>query len=239
MDNILIPELSIFMQSLKLLKYADLVFSIQPIHPKTSLTIDSLDKAELSSNKFKLVVKTKGGLTITKNNINLSSLLNIIKNQTYDNIIEWVIIDCCNNNYVNNLTSDKFKINYILYTENQKNGTLRNLANSLAHGDIIIWMEENDFYFNNKENLVRMQETFFTGTDQPVLNFMCQIENVKMKFLPYEFNMVDMPRKEILTEDLLFTKIGYIYQYNCIPNNQDNKATYYWMKKTYEHLYEN
>ena len=48
-----------------------------------------------------------------------------------------------------------------------------------------------------------------------------------------------MPRKEILTEDLLFTKIGYIYQYNCIPNNKDNQATYYWMKKTYEHLYEN
>ena len=51
--------------------------------------------------------------------------------------------------------------------------------------------------------------------------------------------MIDLPRKEILTEDLIFTKIGYIYQYNCIPNNKDNQATYYWMKKTYERLYEN
>ena len=82
-----------------------------------------------------------------------------------------------------------------------------------------------------------MQETFFTGTDQPVLNFMCQIENIDMKFLPYEYNMVDMTRKEILTDDLLFTKIGWIYQFNCLPNNTDNQATYYWMKKTYEYLY--
>ena len=51
--------------------------------------------------------------------------------------------------------------------------------------------------------------------------------------------MVDMNRKEILNEDLLFTKIGWVYQFNCIPNNKDNQATYYWMKKTYEELYEN
>ena len=51
--------------------------------------------------------------------------------------------------------------------------------------------------------------------------------------------MVDMNRKEILTQDLLFTKCGWIYQFNCIPNNKDNQATLYWMKRTYEALYEN
>ena len=46
-----------------------------------------------------------------------------------------------------------------------------------------------------------------------------------------------MFRKELLTDDLLFTKWGWIYQYNSIPNNKEDKLTYHWMKKTYEGLY--
>jgi len=95
-----------------------------------------------------------------------------------------------------------------------------------------------DFYWKNKNTLKQVEE-LHVGTDQTPFNILLEINNVDLKILPYEFNMVDMPRKEILTEDLLFTKIGYIYQYNCIPNNKDSQATYYWMKKTYEHLYEN
>ena len=44
-------------------------------------------------------------------------------------------------------------------------------------------------------------------------------------------------RKEILHDDLLFTKVGWIYQYNAIPNNKENKLTNYFMKKTYEQFY--
>jgi len=46
-----------------------------------------------------------------------------------------------------------------------------------------------------------------------------------------------MVRKEVLDEDLTMTKVGWIYQYNAIPNNGDASLTYYWMKKTYEHFY--
>jgi hypothetical protein len=49
--------------------------------------------------------------------------------------------------------------------------------------------------------------------------------------------MNDMYRKEILADDLLFTKIGWVYQYNAIPNNTEDKLTYYWMKKTYEYFH--
>ena len=38
-------------------------------------------------------------------------------------------------------------------------------------------------------------------------------------------------------DDLLFTKVGWIYQYNAIPNNKDNQLTNHFMKKTYEHFY--
>jgi hypothetical protein len=60
---------------------------------------------------------------------------------------------------------------------------------------------------------------------------------IDFKLLPYEFNMNDMARKELLGDDLLFTKVGWIYQYNAIPNNTDNKLTNYFMEKTYKHFY--
>ena len=49
--------------------------------------------------------------------------------------------------------------------------------------------------------------------------------------------MNDMNRKEVLAEDLVFTKVGWIYQFNCIPNNTDNNLTDYSMKKTYNYFY--
>ena len=68
---------------------------------------------------------------------------------------------------------------------------------------------------------------------------MIEKNNIDLKLLPYEFNMCDMNRKELFGDDLLFTKWGWVYQYNSIPNNKDDKLTYYWMKKTYEYFYGN
>jgi len=94
------------------------------------------------------------------------------------------------------------------------------------------------FYHENKPNFDEL-EKLHVGTDQTPVNILANKLNIDLKLLPYEYNMVDLPRKELLGEDLLFTKCGWIYQYNCIPNNKDNQATYYWMEKTYKHLYEN
>ena len=93
------------------------------------------------------------------------------------------------------------------------------------------------FYFKNQDNLIKMQETFFGGTDQTPVNMLVNKLGIDFKLLPYEFNMNDMFRKEILADDLLFTKVGWIYQYNAIPNNKDNQLTNHFMKKTYEHFY--
>ena len=95
------------------------------------------------------------------------------------------------------------------------------------------------FYHQNSKNLRKIETTFHVGTDQTPVNMLIERENINLKLLPYEFNMVDMNRKELLDDNLSFTKIGWVYQFNCIPNNKDNQATYYWMKKTYETLYEN
>ena len=94
-------------------------------------------------------------------------------------------------------------------------------------------------YYHTNSLLFKELENFHVGTDQTPVNLLIGKENIDLKLLPYEYNMVDLPRKELLNEDLLFTKVGWIYQFNCIPNNKDNKATYYWMEKTYKHLYEN
>ena len=95
------------------------------------------------------------------------------------------------------------------------------------------------FYFENRDNVVKLQDTYGVGTDQPIINFFLHKENIDLKLLSYKFNMQDMFRKEILTEDLLFTKLGWIYHYNAIPNNQNSEQTLYWMKKTYNFIYEN
>ena len=42
-------------------------------------------------------------------------------------------------------------------------------------------------------------------------------------------------RKEILTGDMLFTKVGWVYHFNAIPQNDRDMR--YWMKRTYEELY--
>ena len=85
----------------------------------------------------------------------------------------------------------------------------------------------------------QMQETYHVGTDQPVINFFLNINNIDYKILPYEYNMQDMARKEILDNELTFTKIGWVYHFNAIPNNHNAEQTMYWMKKTYKELYEN
>ena len=64
-----------------------------------------------------------------------------------------------------------------------------------------------DFYHANKDMILKVENTFHVGTEQTPLNFMVQLKNLDMTHLPYEFNMNDMARKEILNEDLVFTKI--------------------------------
>jgi hypothetical protein len=94
------------------------------------------------------------------------------------------------------------------------------------------------FYLSNKDLIVSIQETFSVGTDQPIINFFLDINKISCKLLPYEFNMCDMYRKEILDDSLTFTDVGWIYHYNSIPNNGEGDVGFHFMKKTYEKLYE-
>lgn len=103
-------------------------------------------------------------ITITqlKRNQTLLLLAEHIKNQTYRNIVEWVIVDGCNNieeSLKNELLINELlctvKINYIPgYTVNEgvysmnnnKLGELRNIGNRSCVGDITVCMDDDDYY---------------------------------------------------------------------------------------------
>jgi hypothetical protein len=79
----------------------------------------------------------------------------MIKKQTYSNIIEWVIVegsdskekaDLNKENILNFKKECNININYIEYTGPKKLGGLRNLGNTTCKGDIIVCMDDDDYY---------------------------------------------------------------------------------------------
>ena len=94
------------------------------------------------------------------------------------------------------------------------------------------------FYLENQQRIRNIQEKYKTGTDQPLINyFVHNVFNLPINMFPYRFCMADLFGKNLLNDDLLFTKIEGIYQFNAIPNNVENKLTYYFMEKTLNRLY--
>ena len=92
------------------------------------------------------------------------------------------------------------------------------------------------FYEQSVDQLSWMQNTFCVGNDQPVFNFFVNRDIPDdLKILDYEWNMQDMMRFEVLNEQMLHTKYGYVAHFNAgtPPSPQ------YWIEKTYKHLYEN
>jgi glycosyltransferase involved in cell wall biosynthesis len=84
----------------------------------------------------------------------LKILFEMIKKQTYQNILEWVIVEGSNNLddanknkiLINNfIKTIKLNVNYIEYT-GKKLGSLRNLGNQSCLGDIIVCLDDDDYY---------------------------------------------------------------------------------------------
>lgn len=91
-----------------------------------------------------------------------------------------------------------------------------------------------NFYNENLEEILRIQKYFGVGKDQPVFNhFVNKHLSDEYKILGYEWNMQDMTRFEVLTEDFLHTRYGYVSHYNSGVKPSPG----YWIEKTYKHLY--
>ena len=93
-----------------------------------------------------------------------------------------------------------------------------------------------DFYFENIEQINTIQQKYGIGTDQTPLNFNLRQQNVDVKLLGYKYNMGCMLKKEILGDDMLFTKLGWIYHFNGLPDK--DKSVPFWMEKTFKYLYD-
>ena len=89
-----------------------------------------------------------------------------------------------------------------------------------------------DFYFNNQEKIIWMQKNLGVGTDQPIINFFLNKNKIDYKLLPYEYNMQDLKRFELLGNDLLFTKFGWVYHFNAgaLPSPGA------WLEATYKYF---
>jgi glycosyltransferase involved in cell wall biosynthesis len=87
----------------------------------------------------------------------LEILRDLIKDQTYDNIIEWVIVEGSkkkfdaelnkkNIDFLKENSGLSFPIKYIEFEENIKLGELRNKGNKSCEGDITVCMDDDDYY---------------------------------------------------------------------------------------------
>ena len=91
-----------------------------------------------------------------------------------------------------------------------------------------------EFYNKNHQKIVWMQNNYGVGHDQPIFNFFVnQYLQHEYKILGYEWNMQDLNRSELIGDDLLFSKYGYVCHFNA--GIKPNPGV--WMDKTYKKLY--
>ena len=96
------------------------------------------------------------------------------------------------------------------------------------------------FYKEHQEQLVKIQNTYYLGTEQTPVNALLQQENIEMTFLGYEWNMQDLNRKELLGPEHpdgtpWFWDFGYVAHFNAVPE----PGAEHWIMKTYRNLYGN
>lgn len=94
------------------------------------------------------------------------------------------------------------------------------------------------FYWDNVDKIKDMQTKWGVGTDQPLLNMIVRNTRVgNIKLLPYQFNMQDLQRKNILDDRMLFTEIKGIYHFNAVQGGPEQVN--FWMQKTFNYLWKN
>lgn len=92
-----------------------------------------------------------------------------------------------------------------------------------------------DFYWNYRDKIITCQKSYGVGTDQPLINlWINEYAAEYLEILPYQFNMQELPRKNILDDRMIFTRVPGIYHFNGIPGGPEQ--TNYWIEKTYKYL---
>lgn len=97
-----------------------------------------------------------------------------------------------------------------------------------------VFKELQQFYFNNKTLIEGIKNRYNIGDVDPIINFFInKLPEPGCKIIPYEWNMQDMRRFEILTEDYLHTRYGYVSNYVKDVDSLDEQL----MESTYRFLF--
>jgi hypothetical protein len=94
------------------------------------------------------------------------------------------------------------------------------------HKQFLVTLKE--FYYNNYDKIIELQKTIKRGTDQPVYNYLLQINNIIVDNLPEPFHVTHMNRFNWfqynwqLNEDSTpyFIKYGYIWFFSGFDRKQ-------------------
>ena len=100
-----------------------------------------------------------------------------------------------------------------------------------------------DYYIHNITEINQLGEKIKAGTDQTIINYLTQQNNVDVTYMAEAYNLQDLFRKNLLhipghswfPDTLRFLEAGYVYHFNAIPQNPRHVS--YWMERTYNELY--
>ena len=98
-------------------------------------------------------------------------------------------------------------------------------------------------YYTQHIDHNKLSEQIKAGTDQTIINYLVQQNNINTVYMSEAYNLQDLFRKNLLhipghswfPDELRFLEAGWIYHFNAIPQNDRHVS--YWMERTYKELY--
>ena len=108
---------------------------------------------------------------------------------------------------------------------------------------ISFYTKVQEYYTTNIDKINELDQKIKAGTDQTIINYLAQQNNIDTEYMSESYNLQDLFRKNLLhipghswfSDELLFLEAGWIYHYNAIPANP--RMVEYWMERTYKELY--
>jgi len=109
---------------------------------------------------------------------------------------------------------------------------------------IPFYKEVQKYYWDNIDIINDWNNKINAGTDQTIINYLTQLHNIDVEYMSESYNLQDLFRKNLLhipghswfSDELHFLDAGWVYHFNAIPKNP--RGVKYWMKRTYNTLYE-
>ena len=101
-----------------------------------------------------------------------------------------------------------------------------------------------EYYTSNIDEINSLGLQIKAGTDQTIINYLVQQNNIDVTYMSESYNLQDLFKKNLLhipgrswwEDKLIFLQAGWVYHFNSIPRGVDRSQSY-WMERTYNELY--